>query len=149
MRIYLAARYSRRAELCGYRDTLRAAGFTVEARWLDGNHQIGTDGTPIGDRGEKLVEGDDESTHVAAAELRSKFAQEDFADVMTCDMLIAFMEPPRSGNSRGGRHVEFGVALGTMKRVWIVGPRENIFCWMDDVHQFDGFDAALSALIGI
>lgn len=148
MRIYLAARYSRRVELCGYRESLRAAGFEVESRWLDGNHQIGTDGTPIGDHGEKLVEGDDGSTHVAAAELRSKFALEDFYDVMTCDMLIAFTEPPRSGNSRGGRHVELGIALGTMKRVWIVGPRENIFCWMEDVRQFDGFTEALSELVG-
>lgn len=32
MRIYLASRYSRRLELCGYRDQLRAIGVDVQAR---------------------------------------------------------------------------------------------------------------------
>lgn len=146
MRIYLAARYSRRQELAEYREQLRQAGFNVQARWLDGNHQIGTDGTPIGDNGERLVEHNDGSTDVAAAELRSKFAGEDFGDVIGCDLLIAFTEPPRSNASRGGRHVEFGIALGMMKRVWIVGPRENIFCWLEDVRQFDSFGDALANL---
>lgn len=149
MRIYLAARYSRRLELCGYRERLTAAGHVVEAVWLNGEHQISDRGSPIGDTGEALVEGDDGSTNVRAAALRSKFAQDDFRDVITCDMLIAFTEPPRSNASRGGRHVELGIALGLMKRVWIVGPRENIFCWLDDVRQFDTFEAALSALMSV
>lgn len=34
MRIYLAARYSRREELLGYRDDLHAAGHVVTARWV-------------------------------------------------------------------------------------------------------------------
>lgn len=146
MRIYLAARYSRRLELVGCRDQLRAAGHTVQSTWLDGNHQIADDGTPIGEAGEALVEGDDGSTSQRAAALRAKFAGEDFRDVIMCDLLIAFTEPPRSGHSRGGRHVELGIALGRMKRVWVVGPRENLFCWMDDVRQFDTFDQCFGAL---
>ena len=147
MRIYLAARYSRREELCGYREQINAlSGHAVEACWLNGKHQISDTGTPIGDHGESLVEGDDGSTNVRAAELRGKFAAEDFRDVIMCDMLIAFTEPPRSNASRGGRHVEFGIALGRMKRVWIVGPRENIFCWLEDVRQFETFEAAIEQL---
>lgn len=57
MLIYLAARYSRRLELCGYREQLRAAGHKVQAVWLDGEHQISDLGTPIGEGGEVLVEG--------------------------------------------------------------------------------------------
>ncbi len=150
MRIYLAARYSRRAELCGYRHELELIGHTVQAVWLDGKHQISDTGTPIGDAGESLVEDDDGSTHVRAAALRSKFAKDDFRDVLSCDLLISFTEPPRSdgGRSRGGRHVEFGIALGMMKRVWVVGYRENIFHWLEDVRFFETWEKALEQLAG-
>ncbi len=36
VRIYLAARYGRIEELRGYAEELRAMGYVVEARWLDG-----------------------------------------------------------------------------------------------------------------
>jgi hypothetical protein len=146
MRIYLAARYSRRLELCGYRDQLRGLGHDVQAVWLDGEHQISDHGKPIGEHGEALVEGDDGSASERAAALRSKFAQDDFRDVSSCELLIAFTEPPRSNASRGGRHVELGIALGMMKRVWIVGPRENIFCWLEDVRQFETWADCIAML---
>lgn len=57
MKIYLAARYSRREELCGYRSELEARGHRVQARWLNGEHQLSNEGTPIGENGEALVEG--------------------------------------------------------------------------------------------
>jgi len=41
--------------------------------------------------------------------------------------VITFTETPRSSNSRGGRHVEFGIALGMRKRAVVIGPRENVF----------------------
>lgn len=145
-RIYLAARYSRRLELCGYAEQIRERGGIVDAVWLKGEHQISDTGTPIGEGGEALVEGDDVSTSARAAALRQKFAQDDFRDVLMCDLLIAFTEPPRSSSSRGGRHVELGIALGLMKHVWIVGPRENIFCWMEDVRQFDTWKECLAML---
>lgn len=129
MQIYLAARYSRREELVGYRARLAEIGHVVQARWLDGSHQISDSGAPIGDRGEALVEGDAGGATPEATQLRAKFAYEDIEDVLACDLLIAFTEPPRSGHSRGGRHVELGIAIGAGKRVWVVGHRENIFCW--------------------
>lgn len=146
MRIYLAARYSRRLELCDYREQLREMGHTVQAVWLDGEHQISDHGTPIGEHGEALVEGDDGSQSARAAALRQKFAHDDFRDVSMCELLIAFTEPPRSNASRGGRHVELGIAMGMMKQVWVVGPRENIFCWLEDVRQFDTWEMCLAFL---
>lgn len=146
MRIYLASRYSRRLELCAYKADIEAAGHTVTSTWLNGSHQISDTGTPIGERGEKLVEGDDESADVRSAALRNKFAGEDFRDVMMSELLIAFTEQPRSGHSRGGRHVELGIALGRMQRVWIVGPRENIFCWLEDVRHFETWPECYAAL---
>jgi len=143
MRIYLAARYSRRLELCGYRDRLRVLGHNVQSRWLDGKHQISDVGVPIGDDGEALVEDADESTHTKCAALRSKFADDDLEDVSGADLLIAFTEPPRSGHSRGGRHVEFGIALGRQIPVIVVGHRENLFCWLKQVKFCGSFEAAL------
>lgn len=135
MRIYLAGRYSRREELCKYREQLQAIGHTVQAVWLDGKNQIDRDGKPIGDSGESLVEGEGADTR--AAVLRQKFAHEDVRDVLLCELLIAFTEEPRSAPNRGGRHVEMGIALGAMKQVWVVGPRENLFCWHEDIRHFD------------
>lgn len=132
MKIYLASRYSRREELCEYRKKLEDLGHSVTSRWLNGKHQISDGGKPIGNHGESLVEGDDGSS--------SEHAREDVKDVEDCDLLIAFTEPPRSNASRGGRHVELGLALGLKKRIFVIGHRENIFCWLPDVEFFPTID---------
>lgn len=142
--VYLAARYSRRLELCAYKAKLEEHNYTVQARWLDGSHQITNEGMPVGENGIALVEGEDPG----AAKLRSKFATDDFDDVTTCDICIAFTEPPRSNTSRGGRHVELGIALGLEKTVYVIGPRENIFCWLPQVHWFETWELALQELAG-
>lgn len=100
-------------------------------------------GSPIGDHGESLVE---DGSDDRAAKLREHFAKGAFFDVLSCDLLIAFTEVPRSGHSRGGRHVELGIALGTMKQVWIVGPRENVFCWLPEVKHHEDFASLLADL---
>lgn len=130
MRIYLASRYSRREELCGYRAELQAIGATVTSRWLNGNHQID-------DRGLSME---------AKREERERFALEDFSDLMQADLCISFSEEPRATNSRGGRHVEHGIALGAMKRAWVVGPRENVFHCLEDVKVFETWQECLSRL---
>lgn len=138
MKIYLAARYSRREELAAYRTELEGLGHTVQARWLNGEHQLANDGTPIGENGAALVEGtlrsgeqlsEHEQTERAAA-LRTKFALDDWEDVNAAELVISFTEPPRSKANRGGRHVEYGIALANKSRIIIVGHRENIFHWL-------------------
>lgn len=111
MRIYLASRYSRREELCDFRSVLFQAGHEVTSRWLNGNHQVSDDGFNA------------EGPHF----LRERFALEDLQDLESCDCLISFTEPPRSGPMRGGRHVEFGIAMALRKSLIVVGPRENVF----------------------
>lgn len=64
-RIYLAARYSRREELCAYGDDLWTLGHTVTSRWLAGNHQVSDDGL--------LAEG--------TREERERFARDDWEDL--------------------------------------------------------------------
>lgn len=144
MKIYLASRYSRREELCSYRDQLRALGHHVQARWLDGEHQISDSGTPIGNQGEALVEGDGGGTSAEACALRSKFAQDDWEDVNAAEVVICFTEPPRSSASRGGRHVELGIALANRALVVVIGYRENIFCWLPQVQFFKTWEEVTS-----
>lgn len=126
MRIYMAGRYSRRLELMECRRQLAGLGFVTTSRWLNGNHQIS-------DRG-------------ADPSAATRFAEEDLEDVRAAHLLIAFTEEPRATASRGGRHVELGVALGAGIPAWIVGPAENVFCWLPTVTRFDRWDDALSKL---
>jgi hypothetical protein len=135
-KVYLASRYSRREELCGYRQELESRGFEITSRWLNGKHQISDVGVPIGDHGEKLVEGDDGNQSEEAQKLRMDFAREDVSDVLGAEIVICFTEPPRSSASRGGRHVEFGLALAKGKFVIVIGHRENLFCWLPEVAFF-------------
>ena len=127
MKIYLAARYSRRDELNGYRRALEARGHVVTSRWLSGTHQLGGDGL---------------SVQAADAE-RERFASEDLADVMAAEVVISFTEEPRKTNGRGGRHVEFGVAYASGKTCVVIGPRENVFHHLPGVAYFPGFYAWL------
>ena len=53
-----------------------------------------------------------------------------------CDMLVSLQEEPRN-NSRGGRHVEFGIAIGLSKIVIAVGPRETVFHHLPEIRHFD------------
>lgn len=147
MRIYLASRYSRRVELCGYRDQLQKLGLDVQARWLNGEHQLSNEGTPIGENGDALVEDDGTGgsgmRDLKSAELRAHFANDDWEDVTQADCVISWTEPPRSSANRGGRHVEFGIALAMGKRCIVIGYRENIFHWLPQVEFYQTWEDAL------
>ena len=123
MKIYLAARYGRRKELQGYAKQLRACGLTVNARWLQGEHQVGGE--------------DQEPPPLSAPMSMQPFALQDREDVFNSDAVISFTEAPRQeGASRGGRHVEFGLAEAWGKLLLVVGPRENVFHTLPSVVQF-------------
>jgi hypothetical protein len=125
IQVYLAARYSRRLELCGHADELKALGFGITSRWLKGDHQVD-------DRG-LSVEGESSE--------RVRFATEDWDDVMRADWCLNFTETPRGSNSRGGRHVEFGAALAADKRCVVIGPRENVFHCLPNVEVFPDWES--------
>ncbi len=128
--IYLAARYSRREEIRGYKINLENKGFVVTSRWLE---DISTDEEHI------LVNKIEESDNSIPIEARI-LADIDVSDVMQADTLILFSETPVSKYARGGRHVEFGIALASNKRVIVIGPRENIFHTLENVEHFDCLD---------
>lgn len=129
MLIYLAARYGRRNELISYAARLRELMYEVASGWLDGQHEIGLDG--LSERQPLAV--------------RMQVAHEDMEDLSTCEVLVCFTEPERSTASRGGRHVEYGIALALGKRLLVVGPAENIFHTLADA-RVDTFEDCLSIL---
>lgn len=115
MRIYLAARYSRNDEMRGVRDVLQGMGHKVTSRWIDLHPDI------VGDFSESFTV----DTLNSTPELCAPLGQHDLDDIDLADCVISFAEP--NGGGKGGRHVEFGYALGRGKRMILVGPRENVF----------------------
>ena len=121
MRIYLAARFHRSGEMLDVAGALSRAGHFITSRWIHGRQN--------------------------APDLVS--AVEDIEDLSDADCLVSFTERPTEGVSwaaRGGRHVEFGVALAMGKRLCVVGPRENIFHHLPRTEVFRSLAELIEAL---
>jgi len=112
MRAYLAAKYARRDELRGYIPQLNEAGIEVTSRWLQETAAL--DGN-MGDHSELFY---------------METAVVDIDDIDSADFVIFFSEDPLVGVPRGGRHVEFGYAVGTNKSIAVIGPKENVFHYL-------------------
>lgn len=129
MRVYLSARFERQSELKRYAADLRKAGIDVGSRWL----------------GASL---DDETCNAEAA------AVADLLDVIACDVLIAFTDQP--SRPRGGRHVEFGIAVGLSLgmrpgaaiRLIVVGPNEHVFHALPGVEHVGSWAEAFARVAG-
>lgn len=119
--VYLSAKFERRNELNEYRNELETAGVTVTSRWL-------ADPTP------ELT--DDAWRHLAT---------KDVEDIRRASGLVLFSEAGRPGG--GGRHVEFGVALGLEKRMMVVGEPENLFHSLDAIELVATWEEAFKAII--
>lgn len=142
---YLAGRYGRRLELADYADQLRALGHQVTSHWLNGELQdheleVETDGGP-----DKVPE------------IACRLAEQDTEDVAFADVVVSFTEPPDSTASRGGRHVNFGMALGWLlagyttvdgqrRRLIVIGPRENVFHCLREVAVFPDWSSFLATV---
>lgn len=130
-KIYLAARYPRRQELCGYASRLRTLGHVVTSRWLDDPHGFATL-----DTGSNLL------PHTISALV----TQEDIDDLQAADLVVAFTEAPDSPYGRGGRHVECGLALAWGKDLLVCGPCENAFYALPQVWHATTFAEVLTWL---
>lgn len=140
MIVYLSARYPRQAELRGYRDQLEHRGITVLSRWLDAPADA-----------------------VATAE----HANMDVDDIYEADVFVAFAEHPVPAGtiapeaaSRGGRHVEFGIAYESGIRCLVVAPPghldvsgpydgENVFHLLPGVGRASSWPEALAAIVAM
>ena len=138
MRYYIAGRYDRREELCGYADELRALGHTVDCRWLLGLHQV--------HQNAEKIDVESHPEHGITLDARP-FAQDDYEDVKASEAIILFSEPPEAYSKRGGRHVEFGMALAWGKCLIVIGRRENVFHCLPQVERYDSWEVFKALLI--
>lgn len=121
MKVYLAARYSRNEEMRAVRDALESFGHCVTSRWVDCR------------AGKYLTSFTPEHLN-NDPEYCSTLALHDLEDLTAADAVISFTD--EQGGGKGGRHVEFGVALAQGKRVILVGPRENVFHTLPKVEHY-------------
>lgn len=128
--IYLAARYSRRAEMQEYARTLEELGLArVPARWLHEEHDW--DGTTE----------DPEQLRKA-----QQHALDDCIDIEAAHCVVVFTEEPGTYR-RGGSLVELGMAVAMQKHVVVVGPAVNIFCTLPFVWRGATWPDALAHLV--
>jgi nucleoside 2-deoxyribosyltransferase len=128
-KIYLAARFSRREELKEHAEKIEELGFEVTSRWLeDGNHELTQD-----------YQSDDD--YIKQAEIGRRYAMEDWTDLKAADLVILFTDPEGSRAARGGKDVEWGIAIQAQKQIWLVGPHTNVFTYLAH-RQFDSFSSA-------
>lgn len=79
----------------------KECGFDVIARWVFGNE-------------EGLSDAD--------------ICKLDLDDVKDAEALFIFTHPREEPQPGGGRFVEMGYAMALGKPVYVIGPRENVFC---------------------
>jgi nucleoside 2-deoxyribosyltransferase len=120
--IYMAAKYARRDEMEQIAIALmNHHGYNITSRWVFGGEE--------GKTNEEI----------------SIF---DLEDVAAADTVVNFTEYPNMYTT-GGRHVEYGYAIATGKRLVVIGPRENVFHHHPTVEQFDTLSDWLQSEIGI
>lgn len=120
MKIYLAAKFERRLIIREQADKLWRLDYEIVSTWLNEVQK------PSG---------------MLVTEFNKKLAIKDLAEIKSADILIL---DTAVASERGGKEVEFGFALGQFhsKRIFIVGPKRNVFHELCDM-QFEDWDACL------
>lgn len=118
---YIAGFFDTRDRLIPWRDELRKRGYQVLSSWLD--------------EGNVSYAGVDD-------EYRRRCAVRDLREVRLCEVFVldTIDETPR-----GGREVEFGIALARGITTYVVGPRRNVFHYLAD-RQFNSWEDFLAFL---
>lgn len=107
--IYLSSEISRKAELRGYAEILKKAGYGISSNWV------------FQDEGEDRKE-------------FQRYAERDVEDINCSDELVVFTS---EHTERSGHHVETGMAIGLCINVTVVGPQLNVFHYLESVDHFD------------
>ena len=115
MKIYLASKFERQAEMAEKARELEALGAIITSRWV-------------------YAEKDDNEVSDAT---KARYALLDMRDVYEADVVISTTEGELA---RGGRHVEFGMGVAWGKTMYVVGPREHIFHWLEQALLVDSWE---------
>lgn len=122
-RIYIAAPYTRRAELLHLSLQLPPT-ITITSRWLYG--------------------ADAALDHHGTTKQMRTWALTDLDDIAASDALVLFTD---TVSYRGGCHFEAGYAHARGKQIIVVGPLGNIFHTLPGVERFDTWGDARPWLI--
>jgi nucleoside 2-deoxyribosyltransferase len=128
MKVYIAARYSRKSEVAEVATRLLAHNIYVTSTWHLEPH------------------GGDVQLAQVRNEMLHEYAERDLAEIREADTLLALSESDQTYNRRGGRHVEFGYALALNRDIAVVGPRENIFHWIPTIRHYNMLEEFLAAV---
>lgn len=128
MSFYLAAQFGWKESIAAKKEQLTKMGFFVTSTWTDEQAKP------------------DCSLKDFTGDYHESMASRDLNEIEAADVLVLFTVDPDTMTRRGGRHVEFGYALGRGKSVIIVGPKENIFHHLPKVRQFETWDDFIGAL---
>lgn len=116
MRIYLAAKFSRRKEMEKIADRLSDIGYDVISSWVYGAEE----GLSI-----------------------QEIALLDLKDLDNADTIILFSHHRATEHQGGGRYVEFGYAYAKGKRCIIIGEFENCFHALPEVEIYTSLEEFL------
>lgn len=108
MKIYLSSRFEHRHFMKRYAEGLHNLGHEITSTWIDG---------------ESYVETEDNWRH----------AEQDLHDVIVSEAFVTFNGIDAESPGTGGRHVELGVAISTGCHLLLVGEKENIFHYLNDI----------------
>ena len=122
--IYLSARCTHREDMLAHAETLRALGYAVMSRWIEGRHG---------------------ASYEDASEVQLQIAAfEDREDVRKADTMLCFTKG--SGASRGDMHTVLGMAIQLRRRIIIVGERRQVFHHMLGIEVCASFAECLDLL---
>lgn len=127
MKFYICARYGRREEARELADRLIQLGHQITSTWL---WQV-----------------EDEMLYDNGPLVAGQFAQKDVDEVESGNGIVYLSEPTDNVWGRGGRHVEFGVAIAFKKDLYVVGPLENLFHYLPKVVQCDSADDFINFVV--
>jgi hypothetical protein len=130
--VYLAARYTRKEEMRDYRDQLHVRGITVTSSWLDEPEPANV------------------TLKKVSKKKRRRYAGRDVEDIGRARAIVFFSE--QGDTPRGGRHVEFGIAVAIrlaqsvctpkseLYRIIVIGQEENIFHYLPFVEVYPSWE---------
>lgn len=115
MKVYFVGSYGRRETLLSWARELEGHGIEVTSRWLRGEDDALEDGGMTEEQSRRI-------------------AGEDLDDLARATHVVVYVEAPCLANMRGGRHVEYGIAIGFAQRILLVGDTRaepNVFYHLD------------------
>ena len=131
MQVYLADQYKHKDKISLYSQELKANGINVCSSWIEEPH------------------GADATLKDISKFNKQAYVNRDIAEIGDCDIFVLFTVDPSIPTVRGGRHFESGYAYGQGKPVLIVGPKENLFHYLNDIRSVDTWTEAKELLLKV